>query len=146
MALGISSNAPELLTLYVAIISHKWIESFALGVSLVRTNKPAISILKLLVIYSLMTPIGILLGYVLEQTLDEQSGETATSCLTAVASGTFIYVALMDIMLEEFKNLTEKYWKLLMSVVGFVAMTCLLLAFSHDHGESGSSSSGSHSH
>jgi len=69
----------------------------------VRTGKPVLTILKLLIIYSLMTPIGILLGYLLEQVLADRPGEITTSVLTAIAAGTFIYVALVDIMTVEFK-------------------------------------------
>jgi hypothetical protein len=46
--------------------------------------------------------------------------------LTALASGTFVYVALVDVLMEEFVSAVDKGPKFVGLVAGFVAMAAIL--------------------
>lgn len=145
VALGIQQDFNVALSIFVALISHKWIEAFALGVSLLKAGKQGLSFFKFLMLFAIMCPLGILLGSGLYTAVaGSTAGELTTAVLTAIASGTFVYVAIVDILLEEFQTARDKYIKFLLAVVGFAAMASLLFAFDHDHG--GEDEDADHSH
>ncbi len=54
--------------------------------------------------------------------------------LTALASGTFVYVALVDVLMEEFGTAVDKVPKFVGLVGGFVAMATIL-HFTHVEAE-----------
>merc|ERR1712244_206954 len=63
VALGSSTAESEAISLGVAILSHKYLASFAVGVPL---NKSMISLkltMAIALCFSMLTPIGIVLGY-----------------------------------------------------------------------------------
>ncbi len=61
-----------------------------------------------------MEPAGVLLGWSLSAVLDGRMA-AATGILTALASGTFIYVATVDVLLPEFEvSARDKYLKSLL--------------------------------
>lgn len=92
-ALGVETTWATFLVIFLAIIAHKFSESFALGVNMRRSNMRRVSMIKLLSVFSLMTPIGILGGTILIGLLQARIGQYTTSVFNAVAAGTFIYIA-----------------------------------------------------
>jgi zinc transporter ZupT len=86
-ALGLSSDLSVVLVLFMAIISHKWAEGFAMAVQLVKSHVSRKMSMSLYVIYALMTPIGILIGYYFQS---PDNGLYAPICM-AISAGTFLY-------------------------------------------------------
>lgn len=102
MALGVQWSIAGTIDIAVAITAHKWVESFALGVSMVREEMPLRRMLVLALSYALMTPLGGVLGMLLLSSLTDGAGGVFTAIVTAIAGGTFMYVAVIDILLSEF--------------------------------------------
>ena len=48
--------------LFIAIIAHKWAESFALGISFYKAKIDTKIFLRMLTLFSFFTPVGILIG------------------------------------------------------------------------------------
>jgi len=142
IALGMTESLATLIPLFVGIIGHKWIEAFALGVALNKANDSLAKNWKLLVLYSAMEPLGIVIGEILSLYLPEDALSVTQALVLAVASGTFIYVAVMDIIPAEFgeNNTEDKYKKFAIFSIGIVAVTLLMLPFSHSHGHEDSHS------
>ncbi len=69
MALGIGTNAEQTVVLIVALASHKWIEAFAFSTSFVKGGVPGRRWIGMLLMYSLMTPLGITGGIFLSDYL-----------------------------------------------------------------------------
>ena len=67
-----------------------------------------------------MSPLGIILGMVLEGSSDIV--EIIFSCLSA---GTFIYIACSEVIPEEFSIAQFKYMKLLFFILGIALITSL---------------------
>jgi hypothetical protein len=57
----------------------------------------------------------------------------ATASFTALASGTFIHVAIVDSLMHEFRSAHHKYTKFGVALAGFVSMT-VLSTMLHAHG------------
>jgi zinc transporter 1/2/3 len=142
VALGMDNNLTTLISLFVAIISHKWIEAFALGVAINKdqeTNDIAIKkTLKLILLYSFMEPMGIVIGVILSTSLSEERLLITQAFILALAAGTFIYVAVVDILPAEFADPgpgADKYVKFMLVLVGITAIMIIVIVFSHSHAE-----------
>jgi len=133
---GISSSIDFAAPIFIALISHHWIESFALGVSLLRSNCTTKSIIQLVVLFSVMAPLGILFGMLLRLAISEDAADSVEALIVSITAGSFIYVALVDILLEEFHTARDKYKKTISLFVGFVLNSTVILVFeniAHSH-------------
>jgi len=133
VAMGIQQDGQQVLIVFSATAAHKWIEAFALGVSILRLGSvDVLSLVKSVSIYAVMTPAGVLVGALLEFFLSGEAADVTTAACTAFASGFFIYVALIDIMMEEFSEARyhNKYLKFLLLLVGFCLNASLVFLFS----------------
>jgi len=142
VALGMDSKLSTLISLFVAIISHKWIEAFALGVAInkVQGEGSLARTLKLVLTYSAMEPLGIVIGLILSVYLSEDHLLVTQAFVLGIASGTFIYVAVVDILPAEFSaEATEKLQKFALVLLGLVAITIVVVVFTHDHDHTDSS-------
>lgn len=91
-ALGLETAYAETAMLCVAILAHKGSESFGLCMILLRYALPYRQILLILILFSMMTPLGILLGVI----INSSDGNHLLSALfTAFAAGTFLYISTL---------------------------------------------------
>eukprot|EP01122_Echinamoeba_exundans_P014296 TRINITY_DN6442_c0_g1_i1.p1 TRINITY_DN6442_c0_g1~~TRINITY_DN6442_c0_g1_i1.p1 ORF type:complete len:178 (+),score=23.85 TRINITY_DN6442_c0_g1_i1:474-1007(+) len=102
MAVGVENHYNDITGILVAIISHKFFSAFALGVSLVKAGIPSRRTIQLAASFAASTPSGIIIGILMTQALSGFLGSLVTEIMKAIAAGTFIYVALVEILLEEF--------------------------------------------
>lgn len=130
MALGVQESSAAALPTLIAIVAHKWVEAISLGVSVVRVTPDRRILLRVLVIFASMSPLGIFAGWALDALTTGHVQAVVSAGLTALASGTFVYVALVDVLIEEFSSSTDKRPKLACVCLGFVAMAAIL-NFSH---------------
>ena len=86
-ALGLSQDISVLVMLFMAIISHKWTEGFAMAVQLNKSEQSTKTNYVLFLIYALMTPFGILLGY----HFNHETLNLYSPICMAVSAGTFLY-------------------------------------------------------
>lgn len=92
-ALGITSKLADLFIIGIAIVAHKGAEAFALGSHLRKHHLSREHMIRVLVLFSLMTPIGIAAGSFVSQLLSGHSGIVTEGVFNGVAAGTFIYIA-----------------------------------------------------
>lgn len=92
-ALGVTASVVDLLVIGLAILAHKGAESFALTAHLRKHHLTRSHMFKVLVLFSLMTPIGIATGSIVAQLLTDSPGMMAESVFNAIAAGTFIYIS-----------------------------------------------------
>lgn len=91
--LGVNSTFATAFVIFIAIIVHKGSESFALAVVLNRSNLSLTRITYLIILFSLMTPLGILLGAFLTRSF--QANALFTASFNAFAAGTFLYMSTL---------------------------------------------------
>src|SRR3990167_331623 len=122
-ALGLNHNSSIAIMLFLAIITHKWAESFAIAIQL---NKSTLSIKKALIFFisfALMTPSGIFIGWYFGTGVETKS--LADPILIAASAGTFLYLGTLHglercVMVERCCNLRD---------FSFVIIGFLLMAF-----------------
>jgi len=110
--LGINTTMATAFVIFVAIIAHKSSESFALAVILNRSQIMLKNIIVIVGVFSLMTPIGIVLGAKMTLLLPYQSGQMWTAGFNAFAAGTFLYMSTLHHInhherMHEAENLRE---------------------------------------
>ena len=100
LTLGISSAAGAGVLL-VAILAHKGAAGFALGSTFREAAIPPRTRIPALLVFVGSTPLGVILGGLAIEAFGSGSG-AAEAWFKAVAAGTFLYIATLDIVREEF--------------------------------------------
>lgn len=125
LAIGISSNIVEAIVIFVAVIVHKGSESLALTNNLYRYKINVKNIIKLIVIFSCMTPLGIFLASLVNTSLDNHFAHLLEAIFNACASGTFVYLGTIHVVECE-KSLTNLK-EILALILGITVMSVVAL-------------------
>ena len=94
--LGVYSVSISIYIMFFAILAHKGSGAFALGIQLRKTGLSLDRIYILFVLFSIMTPIGILFGSILEPVFIGNAGSFARAVFSSIAAGIFIYIAALS--------------------------------------------------
>ncbi len=126
---GITLGAqPELaggLALFAGLMTHKTVEGLALGVSLAGAGIARSRALRILAVFALLTPAGIGLGAGLAGILDGPGSRLFGAASLALAGGTFLYIASLDLMRDEYLRPGSAWHKWAWTAAG-VLLTALL--------------------
>jgi len=124
--LGIGAN-PNPWGGIIAVLAHKALAAYALGTRLMSGGlHDASARHKYYVqgaVFSLTTPVGIVIG----MAISGDSESTAGGVCTALAAGTFLYVAIHEVISHEMEDKTEQPLKLAALALGFSLMSLLAL-------------------
>lgn len=120
-ALGLSDDVGVTTLIFLAIISHKAAESFAIAVQLIKTDLSVKAALGLFILFSFMTPLGVLLGASIVNSGNETT--LLIPIFTALAAGTFLYLGTLHglekcVLVKQCCNL--KYFSYV--ILGFLIM------------------------
>lgn len=123
-ALGAQETITNSLHIFIAIVSHKGLAAYALGSSLVESRVDMEKFWKVIVPFTLASPAGIFLGFLLSE-LAQGMGAAAAS---ALASGTFLFVAFMEVIPRELElDDYNVFLKLAALLAGFACMSLLAI-------------------
>ena len=126
VTLGISSAAGAGVLL-IAILAHKGAAGFALGSTFREASVPLGTRVPALLVFVGSTPLGVILGGAAIDLFGDGSG-AAVAWFKAVAAGTFLYVATLDIVREEFfPGGTNRGRRLLWALFGAGVMALVAL-------------------
>lgn len=94
-ALGIGNTLAETFIIFIAIIAHKGSASFALCITLIRYQLSLWRIVFIMILFSLMTPLGIALGTFISLLTESTRSELISASFDAFAAGTFLYISTL---------------------------------------------------
>jgi len=94
-ALGLNNTLSGAVIIFLAIVAHKGSASFALAVTMKRSNLEANYMRNAIILFSLMTPLGILAGTAASEIIKLQDGQTMAALFNAFAAGTFLYIGTL---------------------------------------------------
>ena len=125
-ALGLAQSNSLMVMLFLAIITHKWAESFAISVQLNKSTLSTKTSLLFFLIFSLMTPLGIYFGWYFGHGVETHS--IFDPILLAASAGTFLYLGTLHglercVLVERCCNLHDFSFV----IIGFLLMA--LVAF-----------------
>ncbi|KAM0675844.1 hypothetical protein GVAV_000619 [Gurleya vavrai] len=116
----------------LGLFGHKWIEAFALGVSINAAPFTRKAVFYLTLLYSSLTPFGIISGLAaLKLDVNCYTKDQIILILTGLSSGSFFYIGFVEMLNSEFEHSHGKVCvkknrnKLTAISFGFVIMTIL---------------------
>mmetsp|Transcript_19602 Transcript_19602/g.36900 ORF Transcript_19602/g.36900 Transcript_19602/m.36900 type:complete len:460 (-) Transcript_19602:175-1554(-) len=125
MSFGTNRDLATAVGLLIAIVCHKAFAGFALGMSFRQNDVLLRQAIWGILVFSSMTPFGVFMGYTASNLVSGASSKWLSMIFKGVAAGTFIYIALVEILLEEFEGKDDKALKLVGFAAGATAMTIL---------------------
>ena len=123
LALGIQGDTNNTLFLFIALMIHKWAEAFSLGIFFIKGRLEKKHYMWLITLFSCIGPFGVLLGILLSKT----TGENVEGIFLSLSTGTFLYVACSEVIVEEFSNPVKRYFKFFLYFLGIVFAVGLTL-------------------
>ena len=120
-ALGLSHEYGLVIMLFLAIITHKWAESFAISMQLNKSTLTAGKSALFFLVFAFMTPLGIFIGWYFGRGIETNS--LIDPILIAVSAGTFLYLGTLHglercVMVERCCNLRDFSFV----IIGFLLM------------------------
>lgn len=120
-ALGLAHYNSMIIMLFLAIITHKWAESFAIAVQLNKSSMSTNQSMLFFLLFSFMTPIGIYFGWYFGHGVETNS--IFDPILLAASAGTFLYLGTLHglercVMVERCCNLGDFSFV----IIGFLLM------------------------
>lgn len=98
IALGLEPEIAASLLVMTGILLHKGSAAFALVASARAAGLDTSILRHILTVFVLMTPLGIVFGTTVSNLMEGEIAELAEGIFNALAAGTFIYVAIMDVI------------------------------------------------
>ena len=123
----------------MGILIHKSAAAVSLGGAFARTGYSLKEILLFLGIFSIIAPIGIIIGMSIAE-----SNKLVDVSFLGISGGTFIYVACSEIITAEFDRGHYQWAKMLLVFFGGLIIALLWFFGGHSHGEDGDHSGHNH--
>ncbi|MCP4330637.1 MAG: ZIP family metal transporter [Alphaproteobacteria bacterium] len=123
-------SKPAELTVFAlagALAVHKFAAAFTLGSILLRGGASTSTLVKVVGAFSVATPIGLALGTGFQHLLTDRTGLLVEASFDALAAGTFLYIAALDVIHETFFHKKASWWDLVLFVAGLAIMAALSL-------------------
>lgn len=123
IGIGLGFAEPRLRdALVLATVTHKAAEAFSLSSVLLLAELSRAATLRLLVAYALVTPVGILAGRAFARGI----APAWIGPAEGLAAGTFLYVAVAELLPEIFHGDRDRRLKIVLLLLGIAASTALL--------------------
>uniref|UniRef100_M4BMB1 Uncharacterized protein n=1 Tax=Hyaloperonospora arabidopsidis (strain Emoy2) TaxID=559515 RepID=M4BMB1_HYAAE len=122
--MGMGASSTPAWDILIAILAHKSLAAFALALELLHHDVPRMQLLSSIAVFSLMTPMGILFGRLL---VDTTQATPAGGVCAALAGGTFLFVAIMEIIPRELQDPRYQLEKCSALLAGYGVMGVLSL-------------------
>lgn len=130
LSIGMISDVPILLQVFISLLIHKTVVGFSLGVRLIQTKLRPTTIVICCAIFAGQILIGGFSGLAI---MDLLSGKPSvflvSGILQAIACGTFLYVTTFEILPHEFNNDLYIPQKILCITSGFALITIFIAVF-----------------
>ncbi|XP_023657020.1 zinc transporter ZIP1 isoform X1 [Paramormyrops kingsleyae] len=123
LAVGLQQDKQQILEICLALLLHKSVISFSLALKLTQGQLRQAAVAGCLLLFSVMSPLGIGLGIALTETQSTPQHQLARSTLEGLAAGTFIYITFMEILPHELGSSQGRIPKLALLLTGFAVVT-----------------------
>lgn len=135
--LGMSgkNNQADLFRFLAGLFAHKWIEAFALGVTVMGARFSNLESFCLMGFYAILTPLGIALGMLADLFFSDATGSgksVSELVMNGAAAGSFLFVSCIEMIPPEFHTKTQSTPAKFMAVsLGFMIMAVVATFHSH---------------
>jgi zinc transporter 1/2/3 len=118
LAIGIETEPVKALSIALAVVCHKWAEGLTLGLAFKKAGVDIKTSTIMILIQAIMNPVGVAIGWILS---DE--GNLVTGIFMSISAGTFVYIATLEVLVEEFNVKRYKIMKYIffLIAIGFIS-------------------------
>jgi zinc transporter 1/2/3 len=127
LSVGFEPKLNSTLVILAAILMHKGSAAFALAISMERHAVARSRQRRLLGLFVLMTPLGVLIGSLASTVVTGAAASPLEGIFDSVAAGTFIYVAILEVIAGEFAGGVDRWPKFCLIGAGLALMALLAL-------------------
>lgn len=142
LSIGAAKEVKSFTTAVIAVVSHKAFDGLALGIPVFLSNMSWKLALSALVFCAAMTPIGIGIGWAATDGVNGKDSVLAQGLILGLAGGSYLYVALTELLPTALSSGKRQPVKLLAFTAGWLAMAILAGYMPHDHGHAGEAAHG----
>lgn len=126
LAVGLQKKSEDVLGIFAALVVHKSVLSFSLGMNLVQSKLSYGGVMRSVLFFSLTAPVGVGIGLAITDLWDSNTSTLVQGILTGIACGTFLYVTFFEVLPAEFNCPDVRLLKVLFLLMGFAAVTGIL--------------------
>jgi zinc transporter 1/2/3 len=126
LAVGLQADVSDLIQVFVAVVLHKIVIAFSLGLNLVQTELSLASIVKSNFLFSITSPFGMCIAVALQEFGHNINSSIMNGVLQGLACGTFVYVTFFEVLPHELSHRENRLLKLLALLFGFSVVCCVL--------------------
>lgn len=103
MAIGLQLNNSDVWKLFVAISIHACAILFCIGTEMISVGTKKLQILFYMITLALVTPLGIIIGMIVTEYVNGQSGvqTLVIGVLQGLAGGTLLYITFYEVLDKE---------------------------------------------
>ncbi|XP_023322722.1 zinc transporter ZIP1 isoform X3 [Eurytemora carolleeae] len=130
LAIGLQDDSASLISIFVAVIVHKAVMAFSLGLNIAQSVMSVKNFIISNFIFSISSPIGLAVGIGIADLPSSLPQNIANGILQGIAGGTFLYITFFEVLPHELNVPTNRLWKVLFVLLGF-ALICGLLFITH---------------
>ena len=145
IAIGLQDTSGQLLTIFTAVMSHKALMAFSLGLNIAQSELKIRSFIISNIVFSLAGPIGIGIGIGISDLPPSLVSDIFNSVLQGkiqfqglfvflnvfhilgVAGGTFLYITFFEVLPHELNVPSRRLTKLVCVLLGFAVLAILLI-------------------
>ncbi|EMP28209.1 Zinc transporter ZIP1 [Chelonia mydas] len=125
LAVGLQEASAKVLEICLALLIHKCVIAFSLSLKLLQGRLRPRAVVGCLLLFALMSPLGIGLGVALTETSGALH-QLSRSVLEGLATGTFIYITFLEILPHELSSSEQRILKIILLLAGFALVTSIL--------------------
>lgn len=126
LAIGLQESNESLISIFVAVIVHKAVMAFSLGLNIAGSDLSAKSFIISNIIFSASSPLGLGIGIAISDLPDSLPQNICNGVLQGMAGGTFLYITFFEVLPHELNSPSNRLWKVLFVVLGFSCICGLL--------------------
>lgn len=127
LAVGLQDTVTDVVSIFGALILHKCIIAFSIGLNLVQSKISLRAIIASNFAFCFASPLGIAIGILINQYSSLSSGTLVNGILQGLACGTFLYVTFFEVLPHEFNKPADRILKLVFVLLGFAFVNGVVL-------------------
>jgi len=130
LAIGLQDSSGQLISIFTAVILHKAVMAFSLGLNIAQSDLSAKSFLISNILFSVSSPIGVGIGIAVADLPPSLPQDICNGILQGIAGGTFLYVTFFEVLPHELNKPNKRLWKVFFVILGYTTI-CGLLFIAH---------------
>lgn len=120
LAIGLQTDMSSVVQILVAVLLHKAVIAFSMGLNLLQSELALIAVIILDFLFSVTSPVGVLIGMYVDYKISNSVVVPILSgVLQGIACGTFLYITCFEVLPRELEQGRDRLMKLVMLLTGF---------------------------